>query len=159
MRLKNQVWGLKKMHSFKKPCWRKNKQVQIDHQLMLTLLQVWWTITWSFTSYAVTVCWRGSGSAGKDSPAGFFTLTSSKGQKLILLKEQHRCLSLDWLCHYPSWSSSKQVQNLKCQRHPWRAIYRWQESFWEASWFNWYWPHTVQIWIYKGKRFAPSPKV
>lgn len=51
------------------PCW-----------LTLTSLQVSWTITWSFTNCAATACWRGSGSAGRASPAGSSTPTSNKGQ-------------------------------------------------------------------------------
>ncbi len=38
-----------------------------------------WRIPWSCTSCAVTVCWKASGSAGRDSPTGSSMETLNKG--------------------------------------------------------------------------------
>ena len=51
----------------------------MSHWVSLLLFQVSWRTTWSSTSWGVTVCWKVSGSAGKVSPAGSSTVTSSRG--------------------------------------------------------------------------------
>lgn len=55
-------------------------QQRVDLRVLTpTSRQVSWTITWSFTSYAATACWRESGSVGRASPAGSCMPTSNKG--------------------------------------------------------------------------------